>query len=72
MGASAQRRDGEGIDRILVQKLMEQMTVKELRKWCTDNVVRRSRGDSKAVTATKAVDQNRDAVIELVLENERH
>lgn len=72
MGSIAQPPDGDRdvyLEQILVTKIMELMTAGELRAWCSKNGVHRSRGDDKRETAFKAVQQNREAVINYILEN---
>lgn len=46
--------------------LYQSMTVPELREFCSENGINRSRGDSKAETVQAAMDQNPDAVYEAV------
>lgn len=57
------------VGELMVEELVKQMTVRELRQWCSDHGVERQRGDDKVTTARRAVSQRRDAVAEHLLMN---
>lgn len=46
------------------EALQRKMSAVQLRDWCSRNGVNRSRGDSKSMTAEKAVEQKPHAVLE--------
>jgi hypothetical protein len=56
-------------DEILVERLMDRFTAKELREWRSHHDVSRKRGDSKRRTAERAADQRRDAVVALLADD---
>jgi len=58
------------MDVLLAHELADRMTVEELRKWCSEHGVVRERGDDKLTTAKRAVEQDRVAVLEHLLEDE--
>ena len=61
------RPNDDGLDSLMADLLAEQMSAKELRKWCRYHGIVRERGDSKAMTAKRAVEQNPVAVSRRVL-----
>ena len=49
---------------LLARELVDLMGAHELRYWCSENGIKRKRGDRKHETALRAVDQRPDLVIE--------
>lgn len=56
----------DGADEVLARRLASRMTVEELRSWCRRHQVRRRRGDDKLDTATRAVEQRPQAVVDFL------